>query len=297
MKHRGAFTLIELFMVVSIIAVLIALLLPAVQSSREAARRTQCTNNLFQLGIGLANYASTHHVFPPGVVNDKGPILNLPTGYHHSWVVQILPFIEQNNVYRRFDFRQSVYHPANMTARDAVIATFLCPSDPNRGATNYAGCHHDVDAPIDANNHGVLFLNSRIGYNDITDGPAYTILLGETAKAGPTLGWASGTRATLRNTGKRIGEPDVLLPVARNPALAFAGSFPDRSSPESIQQLVDDGLLPVAYSGGFGSHHVHGVNMLFCNGTVRFVRESINSAVYQHLGNRSDGEIVGDDHF
>jgi prepilin-type N-terminal cleavage/methylation domain-containing protein len=297
MKRRDAFTLIELFMVVSIIAVLIALLLPAVQSSRESARRTQCTNNLLQLGIGLANYASTHHVFPPGVVNDKGPVLNLPTGYHHGWIVQILPFIDQNNVYRRFDLRRSVYHPANMTARDAVIATFLCPSDPGRSATNYAGCHHDVEAPIDANNHGVLFLNSRIGYDDIIDGPAYTILLGEMVKTGPTLGWAAGTRATLRNTGRRINEPDVLLPVSRNPPGAFFIPSGERSSPEAIQKLVDDGLLPIDYSGGFGSHHPGGANMLFCNGAVRFVKVSINSVVYERLGNRSDGEIVGDDHF
>ena len=120
--------MIELLIVVAIIAVLIALLLPAIQSSRETARRAQCANNLMQLGIALGNYASTHSVFPPGVVNDKGPILNLPHGYHHSWVVQILPFIGQDNVYRQIDFRQSVYAPSNDTAVGVRISTLLCPS-------------------------------------------------------------------------------------------------------------------------------------------------------------------------
>src|SRR5438445_10225759 len=103
MRRRPAFTMIELLVVIAIIAILIGILLPAVQSAREMARRVQCTNNLLQLGIALGNYASTHGVLPPGVVNDKGPILNRPQGYHHGWAVQILPFIERGNVYRRFD--------------------------------------------------------------------------------------------------------------------------------------------------------------------------------------------------
>jgi prepilin-type N-terminal cleavage/methylation domain-containing protein len=294
MKSRSAFTLIELIMVVSIIAVLIALLLPAIQSAREVARRGQCTNNLLQMGLALGNYASAHNVFPPGVVDEKGPILNLPKGYHISWVVQILPFLEQNNVYRRFDFRHGVYHPSNMTAGAAVIATFFCPSDGRTGPISYAGCHHDVDAPIDANNRGVLYLNSRIGYDDITDGPAYTILVSEMIGSGPTLGWASGTRATLRNTGHRLNEPDFLFQAMGNGRFNPSQSRPQ---PEEMVKVVDDGLLPVGYTGGFSSRHSHGANFLFCNGAVRFVAQSVDPAVYQHLGNRSDGEIVSDDAF
>ncbi len=295
MKRRAAFTLLELIMVVSIIAVLIALLLPAIQSAREAARRTQCNNNLMQLGLALGNYASAHHVFPPGVIDDKGPILNLPKGYHHNWLVQILPFFEQNNVYRRFNFQYGVYHPSNMTAGTAVIATLMCPSDARRAPTNYVGCHHDVDAPIDVSNQGVLYLNSRVGFDDITDGPAYTILLGELVGGSPSLGWASGTRSTLRNTGRRINEPDLLFP-AIGKASIFSGSEA-LPKPEEIVKLVDDGLLPIGYTGGFSSRHGQGANFLFCNGAVRYVRESINPIVFQHLGNRSDGEITSDDAF
>jgi len=295
MKRRPAFTLLELIMVVSIIAVLIALLLPAVQSSREQARRVQCTNNLLQLGLALGNYASTHNVLPPGVVEEKGPILNLPRGYHFSWTVQILPFLEQNNVYRRFDFRHGVYHPSNETAGNAVISTFLCPSNSRGGRNHYAGCHHDVDAPIDLNNRGVLYLNSRVAYDDISDGLAYTFLLGEIEAGGPTLGWPSGTRATLRNTGHRLNEPDYLFrAMGRSP---FANASQTVSTPQEMEQLVEDGVLPIGYTGGFSSRHSRGANFLFCNGAVRFVKESVNPVVYEHLGNRNDGEIVNDDAF
>jgi len=297
MRRRWAFTMIELLIVMAIIAVLISLLLPAIQSSREAARRAQCANNLMQLGIALGNYASTHSVFPPGVVNEKGPIENLPHGYHHGWIVQILPFICQDNVYRRIDFRESVYAPSNDTAVGVTISTLLCPSENRRhGASNYAGCHHDVDAPIAADNHGVLYLNSRVRYDDIPDGPAHTILLGEIRGGGPTLGWASGTRSTLRNTGNPINAPDLLMPPIGN----SRSSSTERRGPvdyEAIDQLVADGLWPVQLSGGFSSNHGVGANFLFCDGSVRQVSLSIDRRVYRLLGNRDDGEPISDDSF
>src|SRR5262249_45290010 len=95
MRRRAGFTLIELLTVIAIIAVLIALLLPSVQASRDAARRAQCRSNLLQLGVALGNYMSTHHVLPPGVVEPKGPIINVPKGYHMGWAVQLLPFLQQ----------------------------------------------------------------------------------------------------------------------------------------------------------------------------------------------------------
>ena len=128
--RRPGFTMIELLTVVAIIAVLIALLLPAIQSASEIARRTQCQNNLLQLGIALGNYVSTHEVLPPGVVNDKGPIQNVPRGYHFGWAVQILPFLEQRNLYRQFDFRHGLYEGRNVTVQSGRMSTFLCPSTP-----------------------------------------------------------------------------------------------------------------------------------------------------------------------
>src|SRR5262245_26200226 len=113
MRRRGGFTMMELMFVIGIIALLIALLLPAIQSSREYARHAQSHKNLMQLGIAMGNYAATHSVLPPGVVNKTGPIVNLPHGYHHNWAVQILPFIGQVNLYRHFDLRHGVYEPSN----------------------------------------------------------------------------------------------------------------------------------------------------------------------------------------
>ncbi len=221
-KRAWGFTLIELLLVVGIIAVLISLLLPAVQSARENARRTQCLKNLMQIGVALANYASTHKVFPPGVVNDKGPISNLPSGYHFGWAVQILPYLEQTPVYREFDFSQSVYAPRNDTARGHKIQSFLCPSVPWTGLTSYAACHHDVEAPIAADNHGVFFLNSRVSYDDISDGPAFTILVGEFKGSGPSLGWAVGTMSSLRNTGVPINTDEPIFgSVSPAPARGF----------------------------------------------------------------------------
>ena len=216
---RGGFTLIELLVVIAIIAVLIGLLLPAVQAAREAARRAQCVNNLMQLGIAVHNYESAHEVLPPGVVDPTDPIQNTPRGYHFGWLTQLLPYVEQKNVDRHLDRKVGVYAPANLSARLVVINTFLCPSDPgvrgggNVAVSNYAGCHHDVEAPIAANNSGVFFLNSSVRYEDITDGSSSTIFIGEKTYEGPDLGWASGTRATLRNTGTPPGGSAV--PMAR----------------------------------------------------------------------------------
>jgi prepilin-type processing-associated H-X9-DG protein len=282
--------MIELLTVVGLIAVLIALLLPAVQSAREAARRTWCVNNLHQFGIALGNYASTHRVLPPGVVEPKGPILNAPRGYHMGWMVQILPFLEMQNRYRHIDFRRGVYDDANSTAIGLHIGVFLCPS--SRGGASYAGCHHDVEAPIDADNHGVLYLNSHVAYDDITDGPAYTILLGE-ATAAMMLGWASGTRDTLRNTGSRINAPDPTIPTGTG---RFAVPSPEKRLAE-YQAVVEDGVVPLTYVGGFGSWHGSGANFLFCDGSVHFLKDSIDSQVYRYMGHRADGEIIDGDQY
>ncbi|MCA9099277.1 MAG: DUF1559 domain-containing protein, partial [Planctomycetaceae bacterium] len=93
--RRAGFTLIELLVVIAIMAILVALLLPAVQQAREAARRMSCKNNLRQIGLALQNYYDAHTLFPPGCVNSTGPIVQRPVGYHHSWIVSLLPYLDQ----------------------------------------------------------------------------------------------------------------------------------------------------------------------------------------------------------
>ena len=293
-RSRSGFTVIELFIVIMIISVLISLLLPAIQSARENARRTQCIKNLMQIGIAMANYASTHKVFPPGVVNDQGPISNMPVGYHFGWAVQILPYLEAASIHRQFDFKRSVYAEENMTARGHSLQVYACPSDDAGGPMSYAACHHDVEAPIAADNHGVFYLNSRITYDDLSDGPAQTIFVGEIRHT-PSAGWAVGTTATLRNTGTPVGwdDPLRLLPAAGS----TAGMGNQGLDPVTLKSLVTDGQLPAAFVGGFQSLHSAGANFLFGDGSVRLLTAKIKPEIYRSLGNRADGNLVSDDEY
>ncbi len=280
---RRGFTLVELLVVIAIIGILIALLLPAVQAAREAARRSQCCNNLVQIGIATTQYEAAHEVLPPGTINPKGPIRSEPAGYHMSWLVQILPYIEEGNAYRHVDFSVGVYDPKNAPVRKLVRSFALCPSDSggsgkdkDAATNNYVGCHNEAESPIDANNHGVLFLNSHIGMRDIPDGTSYTILAGEKVIGEKDLGWMSGTRATLRNTGTDINH----TPEPGNRQSRFAN--------DPKKDIVAQDPL---YVGGFGSYHPGGANIVLVNGSVRFLSETIDRTVLTNLGNRADGQM------
>src|SRR5262245_6864623 len=278
-RPRG-FTLVELLVVIAIIGVLVALLLPAVQAAREAARRTACINNTTQLGLSLHSYEFHFETLPPGVTNPDGPIRNEPQGIHVSWIVKVLPYLEQMAVYRRFDQAAGAYADANTEMRAVRISVLNCPSDPlpylNDAKTiarsGYAGCHHDVEAPIDKDNHGLLFLNSNVRYSQIYDGSTVTILVSEALGSPDNLGWVSGTRATLRNTSAiEAGQPYVPGPGGAKDEKEKAGSL---------------------FVGGFGSYHPGGVNVGFADGSTRFVNRLIEPKVLRLLGHRADGEIV-----
>ncbi|MGH7201762.1 MAG: DUF1559 domain-containing protein [Planctomycetaceae bacterium] len=274
-RRRRAFTLIELLVVISIIALLIALLLPAVQQAREAARRTQCRTNLMQVGIALQNYEMAHRMLPSGCVDPNRPVLSRPQGYHVGWLLQIAPYLDQRNAYNHMDFTAGIHAIENGNVAAASIGVLRCPSDPGAagpGRTNFAGCHHDQEAPIDIDQNGVLFLNSSVRYDQITDGASNTIFMGEKALEQGELTWASGTRATLRNTGTPINQL-LNLPNQRYPL----------SSPAAIQPL---------YVGGFSSWHEGGAHFCLGDGSVRFMSENIAPKVYEVLGHRADGEIV-----
>jgi prepilin-type N-terminal cleavage/methylation domain-containing protein/prepilin-type processing-associated H-X9-DG protein len=204
--HRFAFTLVELLVVIAIIGILVSLMLPAIQASRESARRASCTNKMSQLILAVHDFEAAHEFYPAGTVNPNGPIQNLPNGQHISWIVRILPYLEERLLYENIDTSLSAYHQKNDRARQTIVQQLLCPSsaEDDWPYSNYAGCHHDVEAPIDANNRGVLFLNSRITRDDIKDGTAYTLFLGEKLVDNFDLGWISGTSSTLRNTGSPL---------------------------------------------------------------------------------------------
>jgi len=275
-KH--AFTLVELLVVIAIIGILVGLLLPAVQAAREAARRCMCMNNIAQLALAVHTHEFGAEHLPSGVINATGPIRNEPIGQHVSWIVQVLPQFEQVSLYNHFDQEAGTYAVANQAARRARIPSLICPSSPEMpadkdapGISNYAGCHHDSEAPIDADNNGVFFLNSRLRFSQILDGSSQTILLGEMLPGPGSLGWASGTRATLRNTGSFKAPPR-------------------RSSKAEPAPIVDlTGSLTV---GGFSSYHTGGANFALADGSVRFLSLSINERLLSQLGNRADGELL-----
>jgi prepilin-type N-terminal cleavage/methylation domain-containing protein/prepilin-type processing-associated H-X9-DG protein len=294
---RSGFTLIELLVVMAIIAVLISLLLPAVQAAREAARRCSCVNNLVQISIAIQNYESSHEMLPPGVINASGPIANTPTGYHMSWITQILPFIEQKNAFNKTNFNAGAYDPFNATVRRHVMNGFMCPSENfstgtgKPATTNYAGCHHPVEAPIDAGNMGVFFLNSRIRYDDVTDGTANTLFVGEKLRDGTELGWMSGTRSTLRNLGHAVNST---VPAAGGGATSEDDEEDDT---ERVKPVAEGDPAAILIVGGYGSKHPGGANFAFGDGSVRFIKATISPKVLRLLGNRADGELIGGDQF
>jgi prepilin-type N-terminal cleavage/methylation domain-containing protein/prepilin-type processing-associated H-X9-DG protein len=297
-SNRAGFTLIELLVVIAIIAVLIALLLPAVQAAREAARRAQCLNNVMQLGIALQSYESSHELLPPGVVNTTGPILDQPKGYHYGWLVQILPFFEQKNVYNHLNFKIGIYETENFTTRTTVIRSFICPSDSsaNPGAsgvamTNYVGSHNDVEAPISATNNGVLFLNSAVRFEDITDGSSQTIFVGEKLNNAPDEGWASGTRASLRNSGSGVNQ------TATAPLPGPGSGDDDDGDSQVAGARAASATDTLSYVGGYSARHPGGANFAFGDGSVRFIKNSINRRIFRLLANRADGEIISADKY
>ena len=301
----GGFTLIELLVVIAIIAVLIALLLPAVQSAREAARRAQCCNNLVQLGIALQNYEASHERLPPGVVNDTSPVLDQPKGYHFGWLAQILPYCEQRNIYNHFNFKLGLYETQNLTSRTILVDSFLCPSDAanmRRGSTglamgSYAGCHNDVETPIAADNNGVLFLNSSVRYEDITDGTSQTIFISEKLNDGLDQGWASGTRASLRNMGSRTvrgAAGKVLFEVVEADDSSATNEATAQGAVNAAAVAAQDVL---SFVGSFGSRHPGGQNCAFGDGSVRFMKSSMANVVGRRLANRADGELLSADQY
>jgi prepilin-type processing-associated H-X9-DG protein len=238
----------------------------------------------------------------------------------------LLPYLDEKTTYKHIDREVGVYDERNKDLRAIRVPAFLCPTTPGRSQETavscYAGVHHDVEAPIDQDNHGVFYLNSRLRYEDMTDGIAHTLFLGEKYVGNSDdLGWMSGTRATLRNTGAGIDMTDTSLPKplvrrSRDPVPSQDLPPPGRGSPgqagwarpadqeatamDSRRSTPRDearpdqpaGRDPLLIVGGFGSYHSGGAVFAFGDGNVEFLPASIDQTVYRQMGHRADGQLI-----
>ncbi|MBC7854745.1 MAG: DUF1559 domain-containing protein, partial [Pirellulaceae bacterium] len=263
-----------------------------------------------------------HGVYPAGTIDAKGPILNARVGYHHNWLVQSLPYLEQQNTWDAVDKNKSIYHAKNAQVLAVGGGSWSCPSQRGGGGptSHYAACHHDTESPIDIGNNGVFFLNSRVRYNDIEDGTSSTIFLGEKRDEFGDFEWCSGTRGTLRNTGSTINQRAVTMGMGmRLPAgppappvvdpLDVPGLESDKKLDEpdatikGVEEKAAKGKAggkgaapPVAiggplYVGGFSSWHPNGAPFAFGDGSVRFLSQMVSGPVLQQLGHRADGKL------
>lgn len=321
---RAAFTLIELLVATAIMGILSALMLPAILTARETARRGLCRDHLRQIGLALHSYVEAHESWPAGVINRSGPIRQVPDGDHHGWVLALLPFLDQPLLADRLRTEISIYAKEHRTPRQQLLEVLLCPSDsgPVRsddelgavGLSSYAGCHHGQSGPIDSGNNGLLFLNGQVRAGEIPDGACCTFAVGEIRRSATDLGWASGTRATLRNTGIALnatadGPLSSLYqtPLKDTKTYGTAGSAPAVGSgadtaPVEARPAAQPPVpeLPWRFlleTGGFGSFHLGGSQFLLADGRVRFISESISTAIYQQLGDRQDGLGLRPDQF
>lgn len=307
------FTLVELLVVIAIIGILAAMAFPAIQAARERARLFACNSNLMQLGLAVRTYEHIHGHFPAGCIDAKGPIRSLPDGFHHNWIGGVLPMLDQPNMYRAVDNSVAVYHQSNATVRNAQPTSLRCPSDPGQAnadgirISNYAGSHDSRETPIDVDNDGLLFLNSRLRVKDIHDGLSCTLMLGEKVVSADDLGWLSGTRATLRNVGKGIRSPRPIseAPVPLYQENEYDGSFYGESLADSVSNdiakpsvapkprppaLEPPSQVPEELMvGGFSSWHGGSLGMAMADGSVRTWPWDISLEVLKQLANRNDG--------
>ena len=232
--------MVELLVVIAIIAILVLMLLPAIGAMRENARRTQCMSKVSQLALGLQSYNLSRGHFPSGVIDPvQAPIISQPQGFHHSWIIQVLPFIEEGTIYRMIDHDKSVYAKENQPVRYIHMQALQCPSSSRSysdvGTTDYAGVHHDAEAPINSDNRGILFLNSRIARDEITDGAQYTLIIGEKhTPENDILGWMTGARSTLRNTGTLPNRTGPLATAVQTLSQETIENFDPDGSQESV---------------------------------------------------------------
>jgi prepilin-type N-terminal cleavage/methylation domain-containing protein/prepilin-type processing-associated H-X9-DG protein len=318
-RSRSAFTLIELLVVIAIIAILIGLLLPAVQKVREAAARLKCQNNLKQFGLALHNYHDVYGYFPQG----RGQNNSLSFSAHS----RLLPFFEQQNVYNTINFAAPWSDPSNATAAAARISTFVCPSDPmssypaNWAPTNYRaneGTSIDFDYgisdPTGINSaltppNGPFNMNQPQSIATITDGTSNTAAFSEHITGDFNQNVATLNADTFEPGTHPLNADQALADCqAINPTnLSYQGVsnvgapwLYGYHSTTSYWHAFPPGSRSCMYpprriSTTANSGHTNGVNVCLCDGSVRFVTYSISLTTWRALGTCNVGEVLGSD--
>jgi prepilin-type N-terminal cleavage/methylation domain-containing protein/prepilin-type processing-associated H-X9-DG protein len=324
-KANKGFTLIELLVVIAIMGILSALLLPAVQAAREAARRAYCLNNLKQVGLALQNYHDDMGAFPMGYAA-RSPFVDgaTDTAPGWGWGTMILPQLEQAPLFNSINFSLNIEASQNATALQTVIPQYLCPSDPTPTApvpvfdtsgiplvkttvASYAACvgGDESDTATGINNdgigRGIMYRNSSTRLADITDGTSQTIVVGERAWTISSGIWAGA----IMNGVIRRG------PADRCP-LTGALFYPAATLVLAHSHLLNTDTDPDGGLDDFSSRHPGGANFLFADGSVRFFKNvlrdvgvkpngdpiySPSSVVFQAIGTRNCGEVISGDAF
>jgi prepilin-type N-terminal cleavage/methylation domain-containing protein/prepilin-type processing-associated H-X9-DG protein len=324
---RG-FTLVELLVVIAIIGLLVGLLLPAVQAARESARRTQCTNNLKQIGLALQNYHDNLGFYPSGYLDGNKVPTNTPdldVGPGWGWAALVLPYLEQGNLYNQINFSQGIGAPANATVAGQALAAYQCASDPLQDSiaiynssmttviatvahSNYVGCNgweecywnsggagdgsgaDGLAGGLGQSGNGLFFRNSHYTAANVTDGLSGTIFVGERSSDHSPSTW----------TGAVTGG---LCPAW------MAGQIPNSAPPGPAYDNTDYAeALILSHGNGthlpsadfpifdpdtfYSMHAGKGANFLFGDGSVRFLTSNIDPMTYQYLCTIAGGETA-----
>ncbi len=311
-RRRSGFTLIELLVVIAIIAILIALLLPAVQQAREAARRTECRNNLKQMGLAIHNYHDTYNCIPIADVNGTSNPISAHT--------RLLPGMDQAPLFNRVDFNVAYNHANNDFARMTNVPAFLCPSNVDAlpgtlgGRNNYywnAGngiVMYDSGLAGQPAANGVIYHMKKIGFRDITDGLSNTSAMAEKMTGDGSQTIASPRTDTFQ-PGTYPTTPDEALQQcnATNTTDLTKQGYSNVGAPwlqqyHSTNQynhvLPPNGRScmypPGRISTTTNSQHTGGVHILLCDGAVRFVSDNINLTLWRSVGSIAGGEVLGE---